>query len=333
MFPAMRNIWYNLAISQMQVADYPGAIHSFSNVIDLDMQHHKQVADIYYHLAFACYQMGNFAKAEQTIKVISRQASPKKHWLLLQINSQIAQMKWVDAEQSGRKLVTLDPGDGHVWQLLGQIAVNQKEYKKAIAYTEISQATVFSKRNAQVLDQLYGVEQLFAEQVRVEKTYEELNLNQVEHLMQSWQFEQALSALLTLDKQYGPNMESAFLLGKIYLALGRKDKALAALTGLEKQDYLFLQGKPSSGKDKAQQMRHAKDKIKARALLLCGQIYWLDHKWVQARDVYKRLELLPGHQETGKVLAQCMQAMLSEKEKVVALPDIFDPPVVVGGSL
>lgn len=333
LFPVTRNLWYNLAITQMQLEEYRGAIQSFAKIIDLDSQQHKNVADIYYQLAFAYYQLRNFAKAEQMIKVITLQASPKRHWLLLQINSQIAQMKWGDAEKIGRKLAALNPTDDHVWQLLGQIAVNSQEYKKAISYTEISQATMYSKSNAQVLGQLYGAEQLYAEQVRVKRTYEDLNINHIEQLMQAWQFDQALSALLTLDKQYGPNMESAFLLGKVYFALGQKEQALASLAGLEKRDYLFLQRKPAANRDKAAQLRQAKDTMKAKALLLCGQIYWLDHKWLEARDVYKRLELIPGYQETGKSLAESMQAMLSEKEKPVVLPEILDPPVVVGASL
>lgn len=333
LFPKVRNLWYNLAILQMQVEEYSGATQSFSSVIDLDKQQGKLDVDIYYHLAFAYYQLGKFAQAEQTIKTVTVLEKPKKHWLLLQINCQIAQQKWSEAEKSGRQLVSFDPNDGYVWQLLGQIAVNQEEYKKAIVYTEVSQATDFRKGNAQILDQLYGAEQAFAEQARVERLSDDIDLTYVDHLVRSWQFKEALSALSVVEKQHGANMETSLLQGKIYCALGRTDEALATLAGLEKFDYLFLQQKAQVGEEKLAQKRHAKDKIKGKALFLIGQIYWLDHKWVQARDVYKRLELLPGYQETGKALALCMQNLISEKETVVEMPSLLDPPIVIGKAL
>lgn len=333
LFPEVRNLWYNLAISEMQQEEYLAAAHSFSSVIDLDKKDDTVDADIYYNLAFAYYQLKKFSLAEQTIKIVNAPGTPKRHWLLLEINCQIAQMKWIDAEKSGRKLLALNPSDGYAWQLLGQIAVNQKEYKKAIVYVEVSQATDFRKGNAQILAQLYGAEQAYGEQARVEQAYCDIGLNYVEHLVYSWQFNLALGALLDMEKKTGPNMETAFFRGKIYFSLGRTAEAVATLAGVDKLEYLFLQQQNIVGVDKIGQQRHAKDKIKAKSLLLIGQIYWLDHKWVEARDVYKRLELLPGYQETGKTLALCMQNMISEKETVTSVPSMLDPQIVVGDDL
>ncbi|WP_041278094.1 tetratricopeptide repeat protein [Desulfotalea psychrophila] len=326
LYPAKKNFCYNLGMAQMGQELFAPALNSFQRVIALEGEA-GGLSPAYYYLAFAYYRLGQFSSAEEAISRLTSGAAVKGHWLLLQIHCQIARQRWKAAEESGRQLVRLAPTVVSNWQLLAQIAVNRRAYPRATAYLEVAQALVSRPGNTQMLSRLYGIQHAFNEEVRVQEVGAP-TLLQVEELIRSCQYSQALVRLDLLGDP--PNMESSYVRARIHYALGQNSLALACLRLLPQQRYLCLLAPNSVGQLGGKALRHKKDGLRVQAFLLAGQIYWLDHHWQEARDIFKQLELLPGYGEIGGGLADCMQSLLDEEGEEFFAPQLLDPPLMVG---
>lgn len=332
LYPEQRNLWYNLGLSHMRVETPAKARDAFKQVLLLDRQQKTFHPEPFYHLAFAYYRLEQFTQAETTIKQITTHQPPKKHWLHLQLYSQIAQQKWKSATATGQQLLSLDPADSAIWQLMGQIAVNNRQHKEGLVYTEIAQAASPSKNNTRLLSQLYGAEYIFSEQARMETRDHPSHISHVRHLMRAYQFDQALAELARLTTMYGPTMEGRLLQAEIHAISGKPNQAIALLQDTRQLAPTFPDPARKT-RHSLKQIRQAQDKLRARILLLRGQLHWQQRQWQQARDVYKQLELLPGQQTTGRMLAQCMQTLLEELHRPVPLPEILDPPLAIHSLL
>ncbi len=120
-------------------------------------------------------------------------------------------------------------------------------------------------------------------------------------------------------------METSYLRGCLLFALGMNREAVDSLLKAQKQTHLFIEFGELGIKEK----RQKRDALRAKALLLAGQIYWVDRNWLGARKVFKKLELLPGKETLGKSLAACMQFYLDETRAEQVLPGLYDPPLVI----
>lgn len=322
LYPKQSGLWYNLGIYQMQLEDFAGAVTSYRKIIQIDGD--KVGRDIYYHLGFGLYRLGKYRKAADTVGRITME-SPKRHWLQLEAYCYMELEEWLSAERVALRIVALDPLKADGWNLLASIRMNMEEYSSVTASLEVAGLLAPERAQHRVMSSLYGAQSAWNEQVL---HFEELDEEPYQHARRLNASSRFQDALEKLNRKNGLEMESALLKGTLLFSAGRRGEAVDCLVAVEQLPctYMALSAKK---RDSKQEQRRYRDRLRGRALLLAGQILWLDHEWQRARDVFKRLELLPGYGEVGKSLASCMQMLLEEKGRVLELPDVFDPPMVV----
>ncbi len=323
LYPEKKNLWHNLGNYQMQAEDFTGAVQTYDKLIAMDRENQSPLYQ--YHLAFAWYCLENYEKALASIAKITQGQRAKKHHLLLQVHCQIALERWAACEATARKLIRLHPAGAGNWDLLGRIAINRMDYDRAAAALEIKNILQEKREPGRMLERLYKILSAWNEVARLEEG------NSVYHcaknLFLSGQYQQALEILAT---KHPGNMETSYLRGRILFSLGRNREAVESLLKVQKQEHLFLE---MDGKKKSlQEKRQKKDALRSQALLLAGQIHWLDCNWAQARDIFKKLSILPGQEQLGNSLVDCLQFYLDETNVRQALPGLYDPPLVIVGA-
>jgi tetratricopeptide (TPR) repeat protein len=291
-------------------------------LLNLDPAHTNP--EIYYHLAFALYRLGEYQQAENSIVEITTNRTAKKHWLRLEMYCQIEREKWQSAERTALRILAMDPTAAGTWERLGSISVNQQDYARAAAYLEIATLLNPNSSHSQLTANLYGIQSAWNEQVRRQQSTDESPYRMARELAASCQYEQALATLQNAGT--GSDMESALLMGELLFALGKNKEAVTSLLAVENAPCHGLSRTAQHSKNRKTK-RQYQDRLRARASLLAGQVLWLDHKWERARDVFKELELLPGHGELGKSLALCMQTLLQEQRRQVVMPEIYESPL------
>ncbi len=273
-----------------------------------------------YHLSFAWYRLENYEKALETITKITKGKKGKKHYLLLQLHCQIALEKWPACEATTRRLIRLNPTGAENWNLFGRIAINRMDYDRAAAALEIRDLLQKKQKADKMLEHLYRVLSAWNEVARLQGGD---NYHCAKNLFLAGQYRQAAEVLVL---EHG-NMEKSYLHGRILFALGRNKEAVNSLLKVQNEEHLFLETDHKTMS--LQEKRHKKDALRGRALLLAGQINWLDKNWVAARDLFKKLAILPGKEQLGNSLADCLQFYLSETRADQALPGLYDPPLVI----
>jgi tetratricopeptide (TPR) repeat protein len=321
LYPEKRNLWHNLGNYQMQAEDFIGAIQTYNKLIAMDRE--KQSPLYQYHLAFAWYCLKNYEKALASIAKITQGQGAKKHYLLLQVHCQIALEKWEACEATVRKLIRLHPAGAGNWDLLGRIAINRMEYDRAAAALEIKNILQDKQEPDRMLERLYRILSAWNEVARLQEGNSVYQC--AKNLFLSGQYQQALDVLAT---EHAGNMETSYLRGRLLFSLGRNTEAVDSLLKVQKEEHFFLEMK-NSKKMNLQEKRQKKDILRAQALLLAGQIYWLDSNWAAARDIFKKLAILPGQEQLGNSLVDCLQFYLDETNAGQALPGVYDPPLVI----
>lgn len=124
------------------------------------------------------------------------------------------------------------------------------------------------------------------------------------------------------------DMETAYLLASVLFADGKSKQAVAELQKIDKLPIIYLENLGSK-KLTDKKKRQIKNQLKAKAYILTGQILWLEHDWLAARNSFKKLELQSGYEEIGKSLARCMQSLITEQNKEITLPSLNDPPMII----
>ena len=321
LYPDKKNLWHNLGNYQLQAQDFTGAIQTYTKLITMDTENPSPVYQ--YYLAFAWYHLENYEKALAAITKITQGQTAKKHHLLLQVHCEIALEKWEACEATARKLIRLHPEGAENWDLLGRIAINRMAYDRAAAALEIKNILHKKQETDRMLGRLYRILSAWNEVARLEQR------NSVYHcaknLFLAGQYQQALEVLAT---GHSENMETRYLRGRLLFSLGRNTEAVASLLKVQKQEHLFLEME-NSKKMSLQEKRQTKDALRAQALLLAGQINWLDSNWTAARDIFKRLAILPGQEQLGNSLVDCLQFYLDETNASQELPGLYDPPLVI----
>jgi tetratricopeptide (TPR) repeat protein len=323
LYPEKRNFWHNLGVYQIQADDFSGAVKTYQNLID--MENTIGTPSYYYHLSFALYRLEQYAEALEVISKITKGQAVKKHHLLLQLHCQIALEKWKDCEAVAQRLIQLDPTGTQNWDLLAMIVINRKDYDRACAALEIKNILEKKPGTIQTIEHLYRLQSAWNELARLQE--KENSYICAQNLFRAGQYEKALSVL---DKDTSQHMEKSYLRGRILFALDRNREAVDSLLKIQNQEHHFLKQDPKKNKTMGlKDKRRKKDGLQAKALLLAGQIHWIDRNWVGARDMFKKLELLPGQEKLGKNLVACMQFYLDETAAELILPELFDPPLVM----
>jgi Flp pilus assembly protein TadD len=321
LYPEKKNLWHNLGNYQLQAQDFAGAVRTYTHLITMDTQ--NQSPFYHYQLAFAWYCLEKYEKALASIAKITQGQGAKKHHLLLQVNCQIALEQWEACEATARRLIRLYPAGAGNWDLLGRIAINRMDYDRAAAALEIKNILQNKQATDKMLERLYTTLSAWNEVARLERG------NSVYHcaknLFWAGQYQQALEVLATAHTK---NMETSYLQGRLLFSLGRNTEAVDSLLKLQKEEHLFLEME-NSKKMSLQEKRQAKDALRSQALLLAGQILWLDDNWAAARDIYKKLAILPGREQLGISLVNCLQFYLDETNASQELPGMYDPPLVI----
>lgn len=320
LYPEKRNLWHNLGNYQMQAEEFTGAIQTYNKLVAMDRENQSPLYQ--YHLAFAWYCLENYEKALASIAKITQGQGAKKHYLLLQVHCQIALEKWDACETTTRKLIRLHPAGAGNWDLLGQIAINRRDYDRAAAALEIKNILQEKQEPDRMLERLYRILSAWNEVARLQEGNSVYQC--AKNLFLSGQYQQALEILTT---EHPGNMETSYLRGRILFSLGRNREAVDTLLKVQKQEHLFL--KMDGKKRNLQEKRQKKDALRAQALLLAGQIHWLDSNWAAARDIFKKLAILPGQEQLGNSLVDCLQFYLDETNASQALPGLYDPPLVI----
>ncbi len=320
-YPEKPEFWHNIGLFQMQIEDFTGAVASYQNLLSLKQENDK---DIYYNLAFAYYRLENYVDAMATLSNIIGTGEVKQHWLLLKMYCEVGQKDWDAAEQTGLKILAFAPQAANIWSLLGQLSVNRQNYVRATAYLEIANSLAPDLGRRDMVENLYGFQSAWNEQVRHKRLDGESHYDIAKKLSNSCQFQCALDEL---DRITGEDdMEINLLKGQLLFALGHNKEAVLQLLQIEKSPLTYHKmggEKNLSNKEK----RQHRDRLTARTFLLAGQILWLDHNWEEARDVFKKLELMTGYAELGKNLANCMQTLILEKKEIIEQPGLYDPPL------
>ncbi len=329
LYPEKINLWHNLGNYQMQADDFSGAIQTYNKLIAMDKKMDKKNPDpfYYYHLSFAWYLLENYEKALEAITKITKGQRIKKHYLLLQVHCQIALKKWQACETTTRRLISLDPTGSQNWDLLGRIAVNRMKYDRAAAALEIRDVLQEKqnpgKKPDKMLERLYRVLSAWNEVARLQEGDNAYHC--AKNLFLAGQYQKGLEVLTS---EHARNMEKSYLHGRLLFALGRNKEAVNALLNAQNEAHLFLEIHDPK-KMSLQEKRQEKDALRSRVLLLAGQILWLDNNWVAARDLFKKLAILPGQEQLGNSLAHCLQFYLNEIRADQALPGLYDPPLVM----
>ena len=325
LYPEKRNLWHNLGNYQMQTEDFTGAIQTYNKLITTDTKNQSPLYQ--YHLAFAWYCLENYKKALASITKITQGQGAKKHHLLLQVHCQIALEKWDACEATTRRLIRLHPAGAENWNLLGRIAINRMDYDRAAAALEIKNILQEKREPGRMLERLYKILSAWDEVARLQEGDSVYHC--AKNLFLSGQHQQALEVLETehSGNKHSGNMETSYLRGRLLFSLGRNKEAVESLLKVQKEEHLFLglDGKKIS----LQEKRQKKDALRAQALLLAGQIHWLDSNWAQARDIFKKLAILPGQEQLGNSLVDCLQFYLDETNASQTLPGLYDPPLVI----
>lgn len=326
-YPKQPDLWHNLGIIQMQVEDYNGAIDSFNTLLALQ-QNKKDSKSIRYNLAFALYRTDKYQDALTAISplFVTSGSTVKRHWWLLRIYCEMGMKEWDSAEESGLQLVALDPNSSSVWALLGQIAIHKQNYPGAAAYLELATSLKQNNITNHSLAQLYANQSAWNELVRYQQTMKKPHTDQVQSLILSSQYEQALRELAKIPEA-SMTMKDTFQKGQLLFFLGKNSEAVAELLRLETLP--FKAGEQEDRTKNAKTRRQDKSRLLSRALLLAGQILWLDHKWLEARDIFKKLELQTGYESLGKNLASSMQSFLLESKTPIEQPGLYAPPLTV----
>lgn len=321
-FPQQTGLWQNLGILQMQIGDYDRAIDSFTTLLSLQ---DKEDPSIRYNLAFAFYRQENFHQALSTVQPLTKNNLCKRHWLLLQIYCEMGLKNWATAETDGLRLLALSPNSSSVWSLLGNIALNRENHSGATAYLEIANILTQENTASNTIANLYGAQSAWNELIRYQHIINKPTIDIVENMLRSCQYKRALTEVETIPET-AESMTEAFLKGQILFSLGKNKAAVQELLRVEKLPFTLGMGDAKS-KKKNKTIRRKRNRLIARTLLLAGQILWLDHRWLEARDVFKRLELQSGHETLGKNLARCMQSLLLEKKTPIEQPGLYSPPL------
>ncbi len=321
-YPEKRNFWHNLGVYQMQAENFAGAVLTFERLITMERK--AIPPSYYYHLAFALYSLEKYDDTLEALTKITTGRKAKKHHLQLQVHCLIALERWKDSQNTIRRLIRLDPVWPQNWDLLGRIALNQKNYDLACAALEIKDILEETPGTAQTVEHLYRVQSAWNEAARLEGRGD--HFIGAQSLFRAGQYEKAL---LALDGDNTRHMEKSYLRGRLLFALGRNSQAVHSLLEVENVEYLLDPNKKKKKVPGLKEVRRLKDALRARALLLAGQIHWLDQNWIGARDIFKKLELLPGRGNLGKNLAACMQFYLNETEADQEFPTLYDPPLVM----
>lgn len=322
LYPRNNYFWYNLGIFQMQTEDFQGAVRSYQTILQLSQE---IKADIYYSLAFALYRLENYSEALVALSKIINYDEVKQHWLLLKVYCEVAQEEWALAEQTGLKILALAPESANIWTVLGQISVNRERYVRATAYMEIANSFSPDMGKNDNLANLYSFHSAWNELVRYKRAKGDSHCEIAERLTASCQYQKAIDELDKINEQL--DIKTTLFKGQILFALGKNEEALVQLLQVEQLSF-----KSNAQHDKQvlakKEKRQQRDRLTARAFLLAGQILWLEHRWEESRDVFKKLELLSGYGELGRNLANCMQTLLLEKQVVNDQPGLYDPPLV-----
>ena len=325
-YPKLPDLWHNLGTLQMQLEDYKSAIASFNTLLALQPNENGS-GSIRYNLAFALYHTENFQDALTAILPLFSVGdnTVKKHWWLLRIYCEIGMKEWDSAETSALQLVTLDPNSSSVWSLLGQIAIQKQDYAGAAAYLEL--ATLLKQNNitSHSLTQLYAHQSAWNELVRYQQKLDKPITDQVHSLILSSQYERALNELEKIPEM---SMNESFQKGQLLFYLGKNSEAVTELLRVGTLPFKS-QEQGNTGVKSKKQKRQRKNRLVSRSLLLAGQILWLDHKWLEARDVFKKLELQSGYESLGKNLASCMQSFLLETKAPIEQPGLYAPPLTM----
>ena len=323
LYPGKRNFWHNLGAYQMLSDDFSGAAGTYQNLIAME----KPIVtpSYYYQLSFAFYSLEKYAKALEVILKITKGQAVKKHHLLLQVHCQIALEKWKDCETTTQRLISLDPTGTQNWDLLAMIVINRRDYDRACTALEIKNILEEKPGTIRTIEHLYRVQSAWNEIARLQE--KENSYLCAQTLFRAGQYEKALSVL---DQDPSRHMEKSYLRGRLLFALGRNRDAVGSLLKVENEEHYFLNSDEATrNKITLQDKRRQKDQLKAKALLLAGQIHWIDRNWVEARNMFKKLELLPGRERLGKSLASCMQFYLDETGAKLIMPELYDPPLVM----
>lgn len=325
-YPENRNFWHNLGVYQMQGQKFSAAVKTYKTLISMEGE--MAGPSCFYHLCFALYHLEQYDEALGVIKKITRGRTIKKQYLQLQLYCQIALEKWTDCQGTVRRLIRLDPSGPRNWKLLGQIAVNQKDYDLACAALEIKTILEGSPGSDRGVERLYRVQSAWNEVGRLQGPKN--NYLGAQSLFRAGQYEKALSLL---DRDPARYMEKTYLRGKLLCAMGKNREAVKTLMEMDDQEPRFLdRGETRQNELGLKEKRRVKDRLKAVALILAGQIYWMDRNWVKARDMFKKLERLPGQENIGRRLAACMQFYLDETGAVEDFPGPYDPALMMEGA-
>ncbi len=325
-YPENRNFWHNLGVYQIQGQKFSAAVKTYKTVIAMEGE--MAGSSNFYHLCFALYHLEQYDEALAVIKKITRGPNIKKQYLQLQLYCQIALEKWTDCQGTVKQLIRLDPSGARNWDLLGQIAVNQKDYDLACAALDIKHFLDGSPGSDRNLERLYRVQSAWNEVGRLQGP--ENNYLGAQSLFRAGQYEKAL---WLLDKDPARYMEKTYLRGTLLCALGKNAEAVKTLMEMDDQEPRFLDGGDTSQNQLGlKEKRRLKDRLKAGALLLAGQIYWMDRNWVKARDMFKKLERLPAQANIGRSLAACMQFYLDEARAGEDFPGPYDPALMIEGA-
>ncbi len=330
LYPEKKNFWHNLGNYQLQTDNFAGAVKTYQKLISMDKE--NMPPSYHYYLSFAWYQLERYDRALDAVSKITCLQPVKRHHLMLQFNCQIALAKWAACEKTIRRLIRLDPAGAANWELLGRVAVNRMDYDWATAAFEVKDIIAPPASTDPMLKRLYQIQSAWNEVARLHG-----NGIAMEHgaaksylcaknLFLAGQYKKALTIL---DADDSLNMETSYLRGCLLFALGMNREAVDSLLKAQRHKHLFIE--PGERKDKLgrKEKRRKKDALRAKALLLAGQIYWVDRNWLGARKVFKKLELLPGKETLGKSLAAYMQFYLDETRAEQILPGLYDPPLVI----
>jgi len=327
-YPKQSGLRHNLGIFQMQVEDFQGAIHSFNTLLALQPNGNNS-SSIRYNLGFVFYRLEKYQDALSAISPLFtvNNSSVKQYWWLLRIYCEMGMKDWDASENSGLQLVALDPNSSLVWSLLGQIAIQKQNYPGAAAYLEY--VTILKQNNItnHSLAHLYANQSAWNELVRYQQTINKPITDQAHNLILSSQYERALSELEKSPKT-SMNMKDSYQKGQLLFLLGKSNEAVAELLQVETLPFKSETQKALQTKSNKTN-RQRKGRLLSQALLLAGQILWLDHKWIEARNVFKKLELQSGYESLGKNLASCMQSFLLERQAPIEQPGLYAPPLNV----
>jgi len=134
-YPQCREIVHNLAVTRYEQEQFEEAGNLFLESCNLSK---KPTPAVRYQASACFYQAASYKQTYDAVRPLLELEKVKTNWVKLAAHSLIQLKNWSQAEKVLVRFLRLSPTEYTYWQLLANVRVERKHYKRAAAALEIA---------------------------------------------------------------------------------------------------------------------------------------------------------------------------------------------------